>query len=423
MNVSEKSIHVLLKTKENRMKRIFFTMVLVLSFTFTYAQKANVSKAKNKALMENPDFAGAREAIKPALEEATTKDLASTWHVAGMIGYKENEALYTKQALGQTIDLIAKGKAIMESYSYFLKAYELDQLPDAKGKVKPKVTKDIKAKVKEYYQVQTNLVAYGATLFEKKNYVEAVKAFETYLAIPGLPFINNELAPDSTYRMIKYYTAIAATNAEMNDKAIALYEDLKDEKYEELNVYQLLYEEYSKKKDTVSFVKTLKEGFTKFPQEPWFLQNLINYYIYSGQTKEALTYLNNAIDKEPKLAQYQYVKGNLDESLGNFDNALKAFEKAIELDPKMADAYAGLGRLYYNKAVKMTDEANEIRDNKLAITARKKADDVFKESIPYFIKATEVNPEEREYKKTLKTLYYRLKMDKEFDAIEKELNK
>jgi tetratricopeptide (TPR) repeat protein len=405
------------------MKRILLSIVMVMGFTMLYAQKANVSKAKNKALMESPDFKGARESIKPALADPTTKDLASTWHVAGMIGYKENEAFYAKQVLGQTIDPILKGQAIMESYQYFIKASQLDQLPDAKGKVKPKFTKDIKAKVKEYYQTQTNLVAYGAALFEKKNYIETINVFETYLGIPALPFINNELKPDSTFYMIKYYTAIAATNAGQNDKAIAWYEDLKDDKYEELNVYQLLYEEYSKKKDTVNFVKTLKEGFTKFPQEPWFLQNLINYYIYTGQTKEALTYLNNAIAKEPKLAQYQYVKGNLDESLGNFDDAQKAFEKAVELDPKLADAYAGMGRLYYNKAVKMTDEANDIKDNKLAVAARKKADDVFKQSIPFFVKATEVNPEEREYKKTLKTLYYRLKMDKEFDTIEKELNK
>ncbi len=405
------------------MKKIILSMMLVVSFTMGFAQKSNVSKAKNKALMESPDFAGAREAIKPALTDPTTKDLASTWHVAGLIGYKENEAVFAKQALGQTVDVMAKGQAIMESYQYFMKAYELDQLPDAKGKVKPKLAKDIKAKIKEYYQTQSNLVAYGATLFEKKNYDETIRVFETYLGIPKLPFMNNELQPDSTYFMIKYYTAVACTNAGQSDKAIAWYESLKNDKYEELNVYQLLYEEYNKKKDTVNFVKTLKEGFTKFPQEPWFLQNLINYYIYSGQTKDAIIYLENAIAKEPKLAQYQYVKGNLDESLGNFDSALKAFEKAIELDPKMADAYAGLGRLYYNKAVKMSDEANDIKDNKQALAARKKADDVFKQSIPFFIKASEVNPAEIEYKKTLKTLYYRLQMDKEFDAIEKELNK
>lgn len=405
------------------MKRILLSIILVLSFTLTYAQKANVSKAKNKALMENPDFAGAREAIKPALIDPTTKDLASTWHVAGMIGYKENEALFAKQALQQSIDLLVKGQAVMESYNYFLKAYELDQLPDAKGKVKPKLAKDIKAKIKEYYQTQSNLVAYGATLFEKKNYVETVKVFDTYLGIPALPFMNGELKPDSTYYMIKYYNAIASTNAGLDDKAIALYEDLKDDKYEELNVHQLLYEQYLKKKDTVNFVKTLKAGFEKFPKEIWFLQNLINYYIYSGQAKDALVYLNSAIEAEPKMAQYQFVKGNVDESLGNFDDAVKAFEKAVELDPKLADAYAGLGRLWFNKAVAMSDATNDIKDNKKAYEERKKADEVFKKSIPYFLKATEINPEEREYKKTLKTLYYRLKMDKEFDAIEKELNK
>ena len=79
--------------------------------------------------------------------------------------------------------------------------------------------------------------------------------------------MNNEIKEDSTYYMIKYYTAIAATNANKNDKAITLYKELIGKNYEELNVHQLLYEEYTKKKDTVNFVKTLKMGFEKFPAE------------------------------------------------------------------------------------------------------------------------------------------------------------
>jgi len=405
------------------MKKIILSMLLVLSVALVFAQKANVSKAKNKALMvESPDFSGARELIKPALEEATTKDLASTWYVAGLIGYKESEALMAKAMLGQTIDADVKGKALMESYAYFLKANDLDQLPDEKGKIKPK-HKDIKAKIKEYYTVQQNLVAYGAYLFEKKKYDETINVFETFLSIPKLPMMNNEIKEDSTYYMIKYYTAIAATNANKNDKAITLYKELIGKNYEELNVHQLLYEEYTKKKDTVNFVSVLKMGFEKFPAEAWFLQNLINYYIFTNQLKDAMVYLNSAIEKEPKLAQYRYVKGNLDETLGNFDDAQVSFEKAIELDPKFADAYAGIGRLFYNKAVKIFEDANDIKDLKLANAAKKKSDEVFAQSIPYFKKAIEANPTETEYKRTLKTLYYRLKMDKEFEAIEKELNK
>jgi tetratricopeptide (TPR) repeat protein len=404
------------------MKKLILSLFLVISFTFSFAQKSNVSKAKNKALMENPDFSGAREAIKLALADSTTKNLADTWYIAGLIGYKENDGLYQKDLLKLPFDVDVKGKALMESYNYFITAIKLDSVPDAKGKVKLKVSKDIKPKLKEYYTINNNLIAYGANLFEKKNYEAAINVFEVFLAIPKLQIINNEIPIDSTYNMIKYYTAIASTNCKKHDKAIALYQDLKDDKYETLAVYQLLYEEYVKVKDTVNYVKTLNEGFEKFPSEAWFLQNLINHLIYSKKTAEALVYLNKAIEREPKLAQYRYVKGNLDESLGNFDIALASFDKAIELDPTMADAYAGKGRLFYNKAVKMVEEANNIKDIKTYNAELKKAESVFKESVPYFKKASEINPKEIEYKKTLKTLYYRLKMDADFEAIKKEID-
>jgi tetratricopeptide (TPR) repeat protein len=393
-----------------------------MSVTSSFSQKKNVSQAKNKALMENPDFAAARQLITPALQDPTTKDLASTWYTAGLIGYQENDAELKKQMLGQKFDADVKGKAIMESYGYFLKAYELDGLPDAKGKVKPKFQKDIKSKIKEYYTTQANLVAYGASLFERKKYDETIKVFETYLGIPALPMMNNEIKLDSTYYMIKYFTGIAAINGGMHDKAITYLEDLKDDGYEELVVHQLLYDEYLKRKDTVNFVRVLKEGYKKFPKEAYFLENLINYYIYTNQSKEAIVYLNNAIEREPNRAEYQYIKGNLDESLGNIDAAMASFEKAIEIDPKLADAWAGKGRLIYNKAVQMSDAANEIKDNKKYNAAKKEADAVFEQSVPFFKKAAELKPDVREYKQTLKTLYYRLKKDKEFEAIEKELN-
>jgi len=405
------------------MKKLILSLFLLISFTFLYAQKSNVSKAKDKALMEKPDFVGSREAISLALKDSTTKNLAETWYVAGLIGNKENDLLNAKALINLPFDADVKGKAIMESYAYFLNAVKLDSMPDAKGKVKPKYTKEIKPKLKEYYTVQQNLIAYGADLLKREKFAETVKAFEVFLEIPKLPFMKNEIViVDSTYSMIKYYTARAAVSAKMQDKAIALFEELKNEKYETKVVYQLLYEQYVEKKDTVNYVKTLKEGFDKFPSEAWFLQNLINHYIFSGKTADALVYLNAAIEREPKMAQYRFVKGSLDESLGNADAAIVSFDKAIELDPTLADAYAGKGRLYYNKAFKMTEAANKIKDVKVYEAEVKKIDEVFKQSVPFFKKAAELNPKEVEYKKTLKILYYRLKMDADFDAIKKEID-
>jgi tetratricopeptide (TPR) repeat protein len=404
------------------MKKIILSLFLVISFTLSFAQKANVSKAKNKALMENPDFTGAREAIKLALKDSTTKNQAETWYVAGLIGNKQNEALYQKALLKMPFDTLVKGKALMESYDYFVQALKLDQLPDAKGKVKPRYSKDIKNYLKDYYTVQQNLIAFGAFQYEKKNYEGAVKTFEAYLEIPKMPIMNNEIKIDSTYYMISFYTAAAAANGKMHDKAIGIYESLKDKKYETKSVYQSLYEEYVAKKDTANFVNTLKEGLVKFPSDVWFMQNLINYYIYSGKTKDALVYLDKAIEREPKLAQYRYVKGNLEESLGNYEESRAAFDKAIELDPTQAESYAGIGRIYYNKAVKILEASAKIKDIKVYNAEAKKAEDLFKQSLPFFKKASEVNPKEVEYKKTLKTLYYRMQMNTEFEAIKKEID-
>lgn len=175
------------------MKKVIVSLFLILSVSVVFAQKKNVSKAKNLTLMENPDFKGAREAILPALSEPTTANLPTTWHVAGMIGYKENERYYLDLSMGKTIDFVKKGEAVVESFNYFMKAYELDQNQvDKKGRpVKPKLANDIIAKIKEYYTEKHNLFYYAATLFdEKKDFEGAIKAFELYMSIPEIPFMK-----------------------------------------------------------------------------------------------------------------------------------------------------------------------------------------------------------------------------------------
>lgn len=405
------------------MKKVLVSLFLILSVTVVFAQKKNVSKAKNLTLMENPDFKGAREAIVPALTEPTTANLPATWHVAGMIGYKENERYYLDLSMGKTVDFVKKGEAIVESFNYFLKAYELDQNQvDKKGKpVKPKFSADIISKIKEYYTEKHNLFYYAATLFdEKKDYEGAIKAFELYMSIPEIPFMKDQVTKDSTYQQVKYYTALAARNANQYEKAIAIHEDLKDDGYETLYVYQLLYDEYVHQNDTVNFVKTLKEGFEKMPQEPWFIQNLINYYLLNNYIQESKFYIAKAIELLPNEAVYHYVNAKIAEAEGNKVAARASYDKTLELDPKYADAYAGIGALVIEDGQKILDDAAYKSDREFN-AAKAKSKTVFKSAIDYFLKASQLNPEELSYKRNLRMLYYRLEMSKELEAIEKEL--
>ena len=120
------------------MKKSIFLAALMLISTGCFAQKSAIRTAKNLAMQETPDFDGARAAIKPALENEETKNLAETWYVAGLIGNKQNENIWLMGQMGQTVDNAAKGAAVEESINYWLVADSLAMVPvyDKKGKPK-----------------------------------------------------------------------------------------------------------------------------------------------------------------------------------------------------------------------------------------------------------------------------------------------
>lgn len=410
------------------MKKSLFLAALVLISAGCFAQKNPlVKKAKSYMIAETPDFPSARTYIADAIEQAPT---AETYYWAGMIGYQELTQENYNQMMGKGVNQAKAGAAVEESYKYWLKADELAMIPtlDKKGRevVDQKTRNNISKKMLEYYKGQ-ELVKYGIYLNEQKDFEGAYNAFKMHVAIPDLammqePKLQKEMPRDTTYIQYKYYAAIFAVQSELHEDAIALLNELKDGDYEAISVNQFLYQEYLALKDTVNFVATLQNAIVRFPQEPWFLQNLINYYIFSGQEQVAVEYLAKAIEREPNVAQYHHIKGNLDESLGNYDAALKDFDEALRCDPTLADAMAGKGRVYYNQAVKLNEAAALINDNKAYKKALEEMNEVFRKSLPFFEEAHKMAPEDRQYMQVLKGLYYRFHMDAEYNAINEKLN-
>ena len=117
---------------------------MCVAASVSFAQKKAVNEAQSIAKGSTPDFSEARTLIKGALENPETKDDAKTWYVAGFIEDQQFSNERTKQVLGQQPDEPVMYEALGSILPYFEKAYELDQLPNEKGKVKPKFTKDIK---------------------------------------------------------------------------------------------------------------------------------------------------------------------------------------------------------------------------------------------------------------------------------------
>lgn len=413
------------------MKRLLlFNVMLCVIATACFAQKSNVNGAKNKALAaEKPDLNGAKEMIQAALVNGETKNLANTWFVAGLVYEKAAEAEFIKVQSGAGGSDVLMGEDALKAIEYYNKANELDQLPNEKGKVKPKFTNRIKTSVLNIYN-KMMLVSYGVKKFEEKEWENAILGFEAHTAILDMPMVaadKNAPAKDSTYYDIKMYAAQSAWAGDMNQRAIEMYEKLKPSGHKGNTVLQTLCQLYQNEKDTVRFVAALQEGVAAYPQEFYYLGNLINYYVYGGQPEKATEYLDKAIANDPNNPQLYNVRGSMLELKEDYDGAMANFDKALAINPNLSDAWVNKGRLVYNKAFKAEGEANKLTDLKLLDAEMVKVNAIYKESIPFFEKAIEINADDYEAMKILRGLYYRFSSEDpsyqtKYDEIVKRIN-
>jgi hypothetical protein len=92
------------------------------------------------------------------------------------------------------------------------------------------------------------------------------------------------------------------------------------------------------------------------------------------------------------------------------------------MNPKFFDASYNLGVLYFNKAVKIYEDASKISDNTEFEKVQKQGDEMLLNAVPYMEKAHELDAADRSSLETLKTIFYRLKMDDKYQAVVKEIN-
>ena len=229
-------------------------------------------------------------------------------------------------------------------------------------------------------------------------------------------------AKDSTYMTVQFYAGVASTQINNPQVAIKALERAKNTPYRQNDVYQYLCYEYEQVKDTVAMENTLTEGQKLFPGEDYFMNSLINIYIYSNRNDKAIESLNAAIAKRPDDANLYNVLGRVYETgLKDFANAEKNFKIALEKNPELIDAMSNIGRIYYNQGVAKQSEANAINDTKKYQEETAKAKDLFKQALPFFKKAHDAKPDESEYMIALRGIYYNLNMGEELKAIEAQM--
>jgi len=294
--------------------------------------------------------------------------------------------------------------ALDKAFEAFFKAHQLD--------VEKKIDKKLKSPLealRDQYR-RTSIIN-----FEKEKYSAALKNFESILAIDTLPMVHE------VDTIVTYYAGLAAFFAKDYNKSIKYLDKVKALNLKEPKVYYYLEQAYLGKGDTTTAMNSIKDGYKIYPTDNVLVIELVNVYIKLNEAKEALAYLNKAMSLDPTNKSLYFAEGSLYDKIGKSDSARAAYEGALKLDPDYFDATYNLGVFYYNNAVKLYEEANKEADNKKYIDKKALADEELKKAVPVMEKAHLINPKDEGTMQTLKTLYYRLKMDDKLKQIKQEM--
>lgn len=407
-----------------RMKKsLILTAIALMSTAPLFGQEKLVKEVERMVSKDDANLQQARELIAPALTNPESAEKVRTWYVAGLVEEKDVERGYIAQQMQKQVDMNAFYEAVYNMATYYLKADALDRKPDEDGDVDRKYEDELKTAFNNYYLF---LVNGGAEHLNNNHFQKAHDFFTAFLKVKALPFFEGTKVAeqDSLAMEIGFFNAYTATQIKDNTEgAIKDLLAIKDTPYRQEDVYQLLSSTYLQIQDTLNYQKTLEEGAKLFPNSGYFLGNTINLLLTQNKYTEAKEYLQKVLASEVGNKEMYYnALADIYAQEGDKVKAEETYKKAIEIKPDYASAVMGIGRLYYNEALRVTSEATEnINDAKKMKELDAKAKELFKKALPHLEKAVSLDATNKEYLLALRNIYYNLKMMDAYNEIEEKL--
>lgn len=269
----------------------------------------------------------------------------------------------------------------------------------------------------------------GVALFQKENYKDAFSAFEGAVEMFDVIGLTDSLAI--------YNAALSAERMNDYENAIKYFKKSAEIDYKAGVSYQSLIANTNKKNGGPSdeAFEYIQEGKKKYPSNLGLIIEEFNYFLSKGETEKAQESLAQAIEKDPnnplfhfnigvtfdELTAKRHKEGNHEEATIFANKAIEGYKKAIELKPDFADAYFNLGVFYNNESFELNSLASDLKDQTLLAKELEKAKDYLNSAVPYLEKSHELQPKDVNTLKLLKSIYFNLEKDAEYNAVDAKL--
>ena len=380
------------------MKKTLLTLATAAAFAAGLPSlvSAQTSAVTNAILNQRTGLLDkARADIDKAIVNEKTSTKAKTWFTRGEIyqGMLESP-IYSKQ--------LQAGEGLQKAFESFNKTIELDTKTGEFGK-------QAITKMDNLYGRAFND---AVTSYNAKDYDKAIASYK----------LASQIKPQDTTAVL--YSAYASEAKQDFPAAKASYNQLLAMNYKSVTLYSRLFQMAKQENNQSEASKILQQALVAYPTNKSFMLEDLNMSLAGGKGEDALGKINKSIAADPSNSNLFAVRGSMYDQQKKTELAVADYKKAVELDPKNFDAQFNLGVYNYNKAADFYTKASKM-DLKTYQVSGKKAEvegkKFFEAAVPYFERALELQPNDRNTLTSLKKIYFRLGRTAESARLETKL--
>lgn len=325
------------------MKKVSILGLCLLAIGSASAQKSLVKEVERNLKSNPASYPEQMNRLAPAFTNAETASDPQTWVIAGKAAY----AFYDQQSvfaqMGKDVNKKNLGLSVLQGYDYFCKALPLDSVPDNKGKVKPKYSKEIVKQVANHYSDFNNAALF---LWEAEDYANAVKVWEAYVSIPEVPAFKDAIKaqPDTIIAETLYNMGIGNSLTQNNEAALDCFKRSIAKGYTKKNTFDYAISAASQLNNLQEMADLAEQAYALYGKEDSrYIGYMINNLIDKKDFAKADALLDEYIANDPNNAQLYFVKGVLCDSEGKEDEAIANLKKSIEIDGNNTSALFNYG--------------------------------------------------------------------------------
>lgn len=377
---------------------IAVTLLLLMTTPCLMAQKKELSQARSS--IKSGKYADAEKTLTALLKDSANRTNKRIWlaYYDAVLGQYEqgNEKLYLKQQY--------------DTASFFAKALQMLTIAETLDSL---TTDNRKSHSSQLNALRPNIFNGGSFLLRKNKWADAYRYYEAYLDCARQPLFQAYHYDSLDARMSEAAYWATYCGYKQQDPVLTLRYSkraLQDTAKADFTL-QFIAEARRLLKDNELYMKTLEEGFRRYPQFHYFFPRLMDAYISIGQHEKALALADSALTVNPSSELFLFAKSTTLLRMERYAESIGYSERLIELNPNLAEPYFNAGTAYVNIA----ERQGGSRDKKQMRQAYQKA-------CPFMEHYRKLMPKEKaKWAPVLYRIYLNLNMGKQFDEIDRLL--